>query len=101
MQELYLDKASGLIDTGMFSQMNQSFLQEVKQAEARIEILETELGQQKAEKDQIEAQMQRVRQLAEVPVLTRELVVLLVHRVVVSPKDPETGKQAVTIEWNF
>ena len=35
------------------------------------------------------------------PALTRELVVLLVHRVVVSPKDPETGKQAVTIEWNF
>ena len=101
MQELYLDKVSGLIDAGMFSQMNQSFLEEVKQAEARIEILETELGQQKAEKDQIEAQMQRVRQLAEVPVLTRELVVLLVHRVVVSPKDPETGKQAVTIEWNF
>ena len=101
MQELYLDKVSGLIDAGMFSQMNQSFLEEVKQAEARIEILETELGQQKAEKDQIEAQMQRVRQLAEVPVLTRELVVLLVHRVVVSPKDPETGQQAVTIEWNF
>lgn len=101
IQELYLDKASGLIDAGVFSQMNQSFLEEVKQAEARIEILETELGQQKAEKEEIEAQMQRVRQLAEVPVLTRELVVLLVHRVVVSPKDPETGKQAVTIEWNF
>lgn len=45
--------------------------------------------------------MQRVRQLAAVPVLTRELAVLLVHRVVVSPKDPETGQQAVTIEWNF
>lgn len=101
IQELYLDKASGLIDAGMFSQMNQSFLEEVKQAEARILILETELGQQKTERDEIEAQMQRVRQLAAVPVLTRELVVLLLHRVVVSPKDPETGKQAVTIEWNF
>lgn len=77
MQELYLDKASGLIDAGMFSQMNQSFLEEVKQAEARILILETELGQQKTERDEIEAQMQRVRQLAAVPVLTRELVVLL------------------------
>ena len=101
MQELYLDKASGLIDAGMFARMNQSFLQEVKQAEARMEVLETELGQQKAEKEEIEAQMRRVRQLAEAPALTRELVVLLVHRVVVSPKDPETGKQAVTIEWNF
>lgn len=101
MQELYLDKASGLIDAGMFSRMNQSFLQEVEQAEARIAILETELGQQKAEKEETEAPMQRVRQLAGVPALTRELAVLLVHRVVVSPKDPETGQQAVTIEWNF
>ena len=101
IQELYLDKASGLIDAGMFSQMNQSFLEEVKQAESRILILETELGQQKTEREEIEAQMQRVRQLAAVPVLTRELAVLLVHRVVVSPKDPETGQQAVTIEWKF
>lgn len=101
MQELYLDKASGLIDVALFSQMNHSFFQEVKQAEARISTLETELGESEVEMDQMDETMQRVRQLAGVPVLTRELVVLLVRRVVVSPKDPQTGKQAVTIEWNF
>lgn len=101
IQELYLDKSSGLVDAGMFSQMNQSFLQEVKQAEARIAILETELGEQEKERDQMDETMQRVWELAGVPVLTRELVVLLVHRVVVSPRDSETGKQTVTIEWNF
>lgn len=30
MQELYLDKASGLIDAVQFSEMNQTFLEEVK-----------------------------------------------------------------------
>lgn len=101
MQELYLDKASGLIDAVLFFQMNHSFGQEVKQAEVRIDILEAELKEQKKEKDQMNETMKWVQQLADVPVLTRELVVLLVHRVVASPKDPQTGKQTVTIEWNF
>lgn len=101
IQELYLDKVSGLIDTETFAQMNAAFLQQVQQAEARIAVLEADLGQQQVREDARAAQMERVTELAKVPVLTRELAVLLVHRVVVSPKDPETGQQAVTIEWNF
>ena len=81
--------------------MNAAFLQQVQQAEARIAVLEADLGQQQVREDARAAQMERVTELAKVPVLTRELAVLLVHRVVVSPKDPETGQQAVTIEWNF
>ena len=101
MQELYLDKVSGLIDLVQFSEMNQTFLEEVKKAETRIKILETERVQQQEETSVVQTQMQRVRELAQVSQLTRELVVLLVHRVVVSPKDPLTGEQKITIEWNF
>jgi site-specific DNA recombinase len=101
MQELYLDKVSGLIDAVQFSEMNQTFLQEVKKAETRIDTLEAELKQQQEESGVIKTQMQRVRELAQVSQLTRELVVLLVHRVIVSPKDPLTGEQKITIEWNF
>ena len=101
MQELYLDKVSGLIDSAQFFEMNKSFLDEVSSAEARIEKLESELEQQKEESATIQTQMQRVRELAQVSQLTRELVVLLVHRVIVSPKDPITGEQKITIEWNF
>ena len=101
MQELYLDKVSGLIDSAQFFEMNKSFLDEVSSAEARIEKLESELEQQKEESATIQTQMQRVRELAQVSQLTRELVVLLVHRVIVSPKDPLTGEQKITIEWNF
>ena len=102
MQELYLDKVSGLIDTVQFSEMNQTFLEEVKKAETRIHTLEAELEQQQQEETSaVQTQMQRVRERAQVPHLTRELVVLLIHRVIVSPKDPLTGEQKVTIEWNF
>ena len=101
MQELYLDKVSGLIDSAQFFEMNKSFLDEVSSAEARIEKLESELEQQKEESATIQTQMQRVRELAQVSQLTRELVVRLVHRVIVSPKDPITGEQKITIEWNF
>lgn len=93
MQELYLDKVSGLIDAVQFSEMNQTFLEEVKKAETRIDTLETELEQQQEETGGVQTQRQRVRELAQVSQLTRELVVLLVHRVIVSPKDPLTGEQ--------
>ena len=101
MQELYLDKVSGLIDAVQFSEMNQTFLEEVKKAETRIDTLETELVQQQEETGGVQTQMQRVRELAQVSYLTRELAVLLVHRVIVSPKDTLTGEQKITIEWNF
>ena len=81
--------------------MNKSFLDEVSSAEARIEKLESELEQQKEESATIQTRMQRVRELAQVSHLTRELAVLLVDRVVVEPKDARTGEQKITIEWNF
>ena len=101
MQDLYLDKVSGLIDTVQFATMNEAFLQEVKQSETRIQTLESELKATKENNDTVPAQMEKVRKLAQVPYLTRELVVLLIDRVVVEPKESLSGTQKVTIEWNF
>ena len=101
MQELYLDKVSGLIDTVQFAAMNEAFLQEVKQSETRIQTLESELKATKEDNDTVPAQMEKVRKLAQVPYLTRGLVVLLIDRVVVEPKESLSGTQKVTIEWNF
>ncbi len=101
MQQLYLDKASGLIDNVQFSEMNRAFGEEIKSAESRIRGLEAELEQQPKETEAVPAQRQRVRELAQIPQLTRELAVLLVRRVVVGIKDPLTGQQEITIEWEF
>lgn len=101
LQQLYLDKVSGLIDATQFSEMNRAFGEEIKSAESRIRGLEAELEQQPEETDAAPAQRQRVRELAQVSRLTRELAVLLVRRVIVGTKDPLTGQQEITIEWDF
>lgn len=101
LQQLYLDKVSGLIDATQFSEMNRAFGEEIKSAENRIRGLEAELEQQPEKTDAAPAQRQRVRELAQVSHLTRELAVLLVRRVIVGTKDPLTGQQEITIEWAF
>lgn len=101
LQQLYLDKVSGLIDATQFSEMNRAFGEKIKSAENRIRGLEAELEQQPEETDAAPAQRQRVRELAQVSHLTRELAVLLVRRVIVGTKDPLTGQQEITIEWAF
>lgn len=99
MQELYLDKVSGLVDNVQFTQMNDAFLQEVKQAENRIRVLESQLKTR--QEDEPQDRMQQVRQLSQPSALSRELVILLVDRVVVEPKNTGEKCQNVTIEWNF
>ena len=92
---------SGLIDTVQFSEMNQTFLEDVKNAETRINILEAELEQQQEETSVVQTQMQRVRELAQVSHLTRELAVLLVHRVRCRNERSTHRRAKITIEWNF
>lgn len=102
MRELYLDKASGLIDAAQFTVMQEAFLQEVGQAEKRIGILKTELETVKKEDDEaVQTRKKTVREMMQFPRLTRELAVLLVDKIIVGPKDPLSGEQKITIEWNF
>lgn len=100
MRELYLDKVSGLVDNVQFTQMNDAFLQEAKQAEDRIRVLESQLKTRR-EEDETRDRMQQVRQLSQPSALSRELVILMVDRVVVEPKNTGDKCQNVTIEWNF
>ena len=101
VRELYLDKASGLIDAAQFAEMNRAFREEAEKTEAQIGRLEVELERQKEEGDTAPARVQRVRELARIPQLTRELAALLIERIVLSPKDPLTGRENVRIEWSF
>ena len=100
MQQLYLDKVSGLVDAVPFSEMNRAFGEEIKSAESRIRGLEAELERQR-DSSEPRDQMQQVRQLLQLSTLSRELVVLLVDRIVVEPKNTGEKCQKVTIEWNF
>ena len=101
MQQLYLDKVSGLVDAVQFSEMSRAFGEEIKSAENRIRGLEAELEQQQEDSSETRDQMQQVKQLSQLSALSRELVVLLVDRIVVEPKSTGEKCQKVTIEWNF
>lgn len=101
MQELYLDKVSGLIDNVQFTEMKDAFLQDVEQAENRIRVLESEQKTRQENSNETRDRMQQVRQLSQPSTLSRELVMLLVDKVVVEPKDTGEKSQKVTIEWNF
>ncbi len=102
VRELYLDKASGLIDATQFAAMQEAFLQEIRQEEKRIRILETELERQKKGADTaVQTRRETVQELLQIPHLTRELAVLLVDKIIVGPKDPLSGEQNITIEWDF
>ena len=101
MQELYLDKVSGLIDNVQFTEMKDAFLQDVEQAENRIRVLESEQKTRQENSNETRDRMQQVRQLSQPATLSRELVMLLVDKVVVEPKDTGEKCQKVTIEWSF
>lgn len=101
MQQLYLDKVSGLVDAVPFSEMNRAFGEEIKSAESRIRGLEAELERQQQNSSEPRDRMQQVKQLLQLSTLSRELVVLLVDRIVVEPKSTGEKCQKVTIEWNF
>ena len=101
MQELYLDKVSGLIDNVQFTEMKDAFQQDVEQAENRIRVLESEQKTRQENSNETRDRMQQVRQLSQPATLSRELVMLLVDKVVVEPKDTGEKSQKVTIEWNF
>ena len=101
MQELYLDKVSGLIDNVQFTEMKDAFLQDVEQAENRIRVLESEQKTRQENSNETRDRMQQVRQLSQPSTLSRELVMLLVDRVVVEPKSAGEKCRKVMIEWNF
>ena len=92
---------SGLIDNVQFTEMKDAFLQDVEQAENRIRVLESEQKTRQENSNETRDRMQQVRQLSQPATLSRELVMLLVDKVVVEPKDTGEKCQKVTIEWSF
>lgn len=103
MQELYLDKSSGLLGTAQFIRLNEAYLQEVEQFERRIWQAEQEIGGCADENTaQLRKQMeQRLAEIAQVKTLTRELVCLLVDKITVFPVNQETACRSVEIAWKF
>lgn len=99
MQELYLDKSSGLIEPAQFARWNQNFSEERKRLNARAACLEQALGM---EPDQeIQKAMEHLHAVMELKKLDRQLVCTLVKKIVVYPPEQGGDVRRIEIWWNF
>lgn len=101
MQELYLDKSSGLISTAQFSQMNEAFLNAVDEMEKRCGRLAESLGKAPGTDSRRQEHLERLRDAAALKALDRELVTILVDRINIYPPDAESGTRQIEVVWKF
>lgn len=101
MQELYLDKSSGLISTAQFSQMNEAFLNAVDEMEKRCGRLAESLGKAPGTDSRRQEYLERLRDAAALKALDRELVTMLVDRINIYPPDAESGTRQIEVVWKF
>ena len=100
LKTLYLDKVAGVISEGQFVELNESFLKEKSRLERRLSSIGEELVEQEHSEDQDDL-MVRAKELLKLETVPRELVVGLVDRIEIGEKQPETGRQNVSITWKF
>lgn len=101
MQELYLDKSSGLVESAQFVELNQTFLDDIEELGKRCSKLEKEL------EEVVDVGLQRVKleryweDIRKVKTLSRGLACLLIEKVVVYPSDNVENTRQVEIDWKF
>jgi len=100
LKNLYLDKISGVITEGQFAELNQAFLEEKSRMERRLGQIDLELDGQSGPEDKA-TMLARAKELLKLETVPRELVTLLIEKVEVGEKDPETRQQEVRITWKF
>ena len=96
LRTLYLDRASGVLSEGQFTEWNLSFQREKERLEERLAQVCGKLDRQEQEKGIDEAQ-----ELLELKTVPRELVTALVEQIEIGEREQDTGRQAVTVIWKF
>lgn len=100
LKNLYLDKASGLIEDQQFRELNQTFLAEKAELECRIECLSQQISERK-DLHQNDSVLDQARELLRLTQVPRELVVMLVKQIEIGERGPQSGEQEVRITWKF
>lgn len=100
LKTLYLDKISGILTDGQFTDLNQSFLKEKNRLEERIAKIDSELADQEKPQQQADL-MERAKDLLKLETVPRELTVALIDKIEIGERNPDTGEQQVRITWKF
>ena len=100
LKTLYLDKVSGILTEGQFTDLNHSFLEEKARLEQRLSKIEAELSNQEKPQQQADL-MERAKELLKLETVPRELVVALVEKIEIGERNRDTREQQVRITWKF
>ena len=101
MRDLYLDKSRGVIDEGQFLDLNRGYLTEKEQMQKRLAVLNDQLAERASRPKNIDEFRTKIKQWLDVKELTRELAVEFIDTVDVGERDPQSGRQAIQINWLF
>ena len=86
----------GLLSREQFLELNHSFLEEQAKLEERLSRLKVASRPEHAADRSMRSQ-----ELLKLEQLPRALAALLIERVEIGERNPETGEQAVQITWKF
>ena len=101
MQDLYLDKSSGLVSAAQFAQINGALLDEAKTLEKRCARLEQELDVSADTGRRRKQFSERLHSMTDLKTLNRALVSLLVEKIVVYPPERSEKTRKIEILWKF
>lgn len=101
LRDLYLDKSQGLLDEEQFKDLNQDYLAGRAAFQKRLTTLSDELTEMEARGNNRHELREKLAHWLDFDRLSRELVAELIDWIEVGQRDPETGIQAIHINWLF
>ena len=101
LKTLYIDKAKGIIDERMYSELAQSFSEELRANEELLAVTKERLAKVRALSANSETAAEVVRRYTDCRKLTFELVQIFVDKIVVHPKRPYSRQDEIDVYWSF
>lgn len=101
IQDLYLDKANGVITLEQFIEYNEEFKKNKAEIETILDEKKNMLLKFKDEQDLIKSKRELLGKYINVTELSREMMEQLIDYIVVGAKDPITKKKTISIHWKI
>ena len=101
IRDLYLDKVKGLISEADFVELSHDFTVQKERLEAQVQDCETQIAEIDAKIAVGDNRRELIEQYVGVEHLTREMVDILIDKIMVGKRIEGTRNVPIEIDWNF
>ncbi len=101
IRDLYLDKVKGLLCEADFIELSKDFTSQKKRLEVQIIECEKQISEIDVKIDVGDNRRELIEQYVKVEHLTREMVEILIDKIMVGKRIPGTRNVPIEIHWNF